>query len=425
MDIYSSKEYKISRFGYWFGASFDYLLSLMVMDPFFTKLLLYIGLDDATVGVISSFSSFACLFSVLTVVCLHKIKSPKRTVVFCKVTRMMLCFGIYLVPFLDVGLKYKVLLVAICFILGHGASSFVSSIYYKWGSGFFDPLKRSKHETATSLTSLIFGIAFSLSVGMIFDKFDKANNILSGFIFLLIFMAIIDIFNIITAVMMKGTYQKEDVKKENFFETVKIAMTSKGSKSMLMFLVIRGVGTGISLGFFGTYKINELSLSVSQIQMVNIIGWVVTILTAFSFAKWADRQKNYTKAAELGTITTMICYSSAIFMMPETAWLVVVFQLLSEISSITIYQGPLYYDIVGPERLVESMAVNGIICNAVVFIAALFGAEILKAVQANENMIFGIRIYGQQLLALISTIILFIDHIYLKKVVQKQKIMRP
>jgi len=74
MDIYSSKEYKISRFGYWFGASFDYLLSLMVMDPFFTKLLLYIGLDDATVGVISSFSSFAR--SIKTIASSHAVFKP-------------------------------------------------------------------------------------------------------------------------------------------------------------------------------------------------------------------------------------------------------------------------------------------------------------------------------------------------------------
>ena len=48
----------------------------------------------------------------------------------------------------------------------------------------------------------------------------------------------------------------------------------------------------------------------------------------------------------------------------------------------------------------------------------------LSAVQANGNMILGIPLYGQQLLALLAVLLAVADVIYTKFVVEKMKIRK-
>ena len=109
--------------------------------------------------------------------------------------------------------------------------------------------------------------------------------------------------------------------------------------------------------------------------------------------------------------------------MPETAWLIFIYSGCLEIAGITTYSGPLYYNLVGPERLVSTMTISGLFQNLILFLSGLIGAAVVSAVQGRGSVIFGVRIYAQQLLAAIAFVFAMLAYVYLKKVVQKQKII--
>ena len=57
------------------------------------------------------------------------------------------------------------------------------------------------------------------------------------------------------------------------------------------------------------------------------------------------------------------------------------------------------------------------------FLTACIESAFIEKVESNGNVIFGLTVYPQQILSLVSTIILIILAIYLYKVVRNQKVV--
>ena len=70
------------------------------------------------------------------------------------------------------------------------------------------------------------------------------------------------------------------------------------------------------------------------------------------------------------------------------------------------------------------MAIQNCISGVLGFCASLVGSLILSYIQKNGNMLFGISVYGQQVLSAISLIIVIGAIVYDRLVVEKQDIMK-
>jgi hypothetical protein len=71
----------------------------------------------------------------------------------------------------------------------------------------------------------------------------------------------------------------------------------------------------------------------------------------------------------------------------------------------------------------EASAIKNSIAGLFGFGASLLGGKILAAVQANGNTVFGIPMYGQQLLSAISFVMFIITILFTHFVVSRQKVM--
>ena len=78
------------------------------------------------------------------------------------------------------------------------------------------------------------------------------------------------------------------------------------------------------------------------------------------------------------------------------------------------------YNYVDSKYIVYAMAIKNCIGGLFGFGASILGGQILDMVQANNNTVFGIHIYGQQLLSAISLVITLLCVIYIHKVIEKQ-----
>ena len=81
------------------------------------------------------------------------------------------------------------------------------------------------------------------------------------------------------------------------------------------------------------------------------------------------------------------------------------------------------YSYVKEDYFVEASAIKNSIGGVLSFVASLVGGWILNAVQQNGNQLFGIPVYGQQILSAISLLILIVGLIFAHTVVEKQKTM--
>ena len=82
------------------------------------------------------------------------------------------------------------------------------------------------------------------------------------------------------------------------------------------------------------------------------------------------------------------------------------------------------YSYVEPQYMAQAMAVKSSVGGIVGFASSLVGSRILSAVQASGNRLFGVTVYGQQVLSVVSLLLTAAAFVYTKKVVEKQHAVR-
>ena len=81
------------------------------------------------------------------------------------------------------------------------------------------------------------------------------------------------------------------------------------------------------------------------------------------------------------------------------------------------------YSYVKCEYIAQAMTIQNSISGVLGFLATLLGSVILSYIQENGNMLFGIPVYGQQVLSAISLVIVAAAIIYDRVVIEKQEVM--
>ena len=81
------------------------------------------------------------------------------------------------------------------------------------------------------------------------------------------------------------------------------------------------------------------------------------------------------------------------------------------------------YSYVDSKYFVQASAIKNSIGGLCGFGASMLGSRILDAVQKNGNTLFGITVYGQQILSAISLAIVLMGIVFVNLVMEKQKII--
>ncbi len=119
---FSSKEYKRSRKAYMTECAVEYFVSLLVIETFLAKVLQYIGLDDSTIGIISSLIALIALsqlFQLFSVFVVQRIRNTKRFVVLFHSIGQLLFMALYFVPFLPFAKEHKAVIAVFCILAAY------------------------------------------------------------------------------------------------------------------------------------------------------------------------------------------------------------------------------------------------------------------------------------------------------------------
>ena len=116
---YLSTEYRRSRIAYVTQCTLEHLIGLLVADAFLAKLLSHLGLNDALIGVISSFTSIAFVFQLIAIYIAKSKLSTKKAVIILDGLSQLFFMLLYLIPFFPVSAEIKKFLVILSVIIGY------------------------------------------------------------------------------------------------------------------------------------------------------------------------------------------------------------------------------------------------------------------------------------------------------------------
>ena len=169
-EIYNSPVYKRSRWSYALECAFEYFVSLMISGAFLAKLLSHIGLDDALIGIISSFVSFAFLFQLGSIIIVQRLTKTKLFVVLFHTLSNLLFMSLYLIPFLPSAYEIKEGLVIFCVLAAYFGKYIENTILYRWANSYVDPHHRAEFSAVKEMISLVSGIVVTLAAGKIIGR---------------------------------------------------------------------------------------------------------------------------------------------------------------------------------------------------------------------------------------------------------------
>lgn len=419
---FDSVVYRRSRVAYMLQATFEYLISIMVTDAFLSKLLTSLGASDSVIGIVSSFISLAFLFQLLSIFLNKHIKNTKRMSLLFNTLSQCLFLLIYFIPFLPIGKTLKISAAVSMVLLAYASQYLISPVLFRWANSYVSPQKRGVFGALKEMLSLVCGMGFSLAIGAIIDRYEAGGNLMGGFLFIAIVMLVFNVCNFVSILLIKKEERTEIEENKSWNDIFQNTLKNAKFRNVVILTSVSDIAKYMTIGFMGTFKINDLMMSLSLVQIINIVANGIRMAVSIPIGRYSDK-RNYAKGLELGYCLLALAFLSNIFCAQSSWWLVILFTVLynASFAGTNANTFNIIYSCVPQDYFVPAMALRSSISGICGFLSSLVGSAILAYIQGNGNSLFGISVYGQQVLSLISFLLICVAICFDRLVVEKQQ----
>lgn len=432
INIYDTPPYKKSRAAYNAEALLEYLISLTLVDSFLAALGKSLGLSDALLGICASLVSFAGLTQVFTVFFNHN-KPVKRRILTIHLINHIMFACLYLLPFFSgVSQTVKTVLFVALLLSGRLMSNVIASTKYVFAMSSVERHKYGVFSTTKEMISLAGGMAFEYVIGIISDHYREIGDEKTCYLLFAITILVITVLHTVSIGMMredKQEYQnrKSEENEEKLSERVKNMLGLLKNKRFLQILtvfILWRVADYFSTPFMGTYAIDEnaLAFSLTDVSIFAIIGSALRFVASRPVGKFADRTSYCTMLIPIFGLAA-VAFAFGAFAAPGSEWTFIVFKVVRATAYVGINSATmnLILEYVPKEKGNYAIALNSCIIGLAGFGSTLVGSAILSSIQANGNTVFGIHMFAQQFLCMISAIVTVAIIAYLVLVIRKLK----
>lgn len=416
------EKYKRSRVLYIIIAAVEYFITMLASGTFLAKLTEHLGISDSMTGIISAFASLGCFFQILSMLIFKKTKVKKGVMFFCLVYQMLFVM-LYLTPFFNASSVVKQMMFLICILLAGIVQNIASVPKDVWYMSMVDKRKIGVFASNMQITSLVGGIIFSFAVGAVIDYYDAVENILPAFgICALAIFAL----SCVNTASLAFSQQRDDLperEKSSLISDMKVLVKNKDLRSIILISVLWAVANYVSVPFFGTYQIKELGFSMKYVTFITVLQSVSRILVTRLWGKYADRY-GCIKMARNCFFVVGLSFFINIFTAPSNGKaFFVIFSILYAIAmgGVGTAVGNMVYEIIPGGLQQNALIIKNCIAGLVGFLTTLAAGYLVSYIQANNNSIFAINIYAQQVVSLISFVVIAILVCYIVYILKKKE----
>ena len=408
---------KTTRIAFIIEEGFNYFTTLFVTGTLLGYLLDTIGFSDALQGILSTVSTFACGAQLFAISFNGR---RKKRIVLTGVCINQLAFTlVYLLPIFNFSPNTKSIILMIFLFSGHIISNAVTPSRLTWLMTSVPLESRGSFTAIKEMISLAGGIIVSLAFGRIADVFRDSSGMPTKPYYIictvtLLAMSLIHIASLIVSNEKAVSEEKTDIKK-----TIAAILKNRDFVKVVGVGVIWNVATAFSVSFLASYLREELAFSFTLIAVITTVGSLSRIIMSPFFGKVADKY-SFATSMTIAFICASVSFLGIAFTSPATRWIYLVYIVMYSFAMAGINSGVinLIYDYVKPSDRAVAMGVKNALGGIIAFFVALGAGLILSFIQkAGGIVIFGLKLYAQQFLAIISFMITLILIVYMRKII--------
>ncbi len=423
-NIFQSKEFRRTRNAYIVYCALEYCVTVFASDSLMAKVLSYIGIGDSLIGIISSLLTLTCLFQLLALFSKGRTGSIKKKSIICCMLCLWMFTCLYFIPLLPFSKTVLTIMAIMCIILAFFFMYFVFPSLFLWANSFVDPENRAEYSAVKEVVSLVCGMLAGFAAAYIIQYFEEIGNVRWGFIAVAVLSFAVSLGAFASLLLMADvkTDKKETKKKLPVKEIITYLKNNKKYGNIITVTIVWYISSYILVGYLGIYKIQELGIALGTVQIISMASSSARLVVSKPFGKYSDK-KGFIVGMKTALCIIAAALLACVFTTAKMWWLIIVYTVLHGVAMAGIQQNMnnIVYNYVDAEYLEGALAVKNCIGGVCGFGAALLGGWILNIVQSNNNIFLGIPMYGQQLLACISLILVISLIIYIHTVVEKQE----
>jgi MFS family permease len=418
MERITEKSLIFSRLMYIIEACLEYLISILVAGSFLATLTKELGFSDSLTAILSSIISLGCMFQLISL-SIRKTR-VKRFVIVLSILNQLLFMLLYVTPLFSFDKKFKIGIFIVLIVVAYLLYNIAHPKKINWLMSLVEDRQRGRFTANKEIVSLIVGIVFSFSMGGIIDHFTQSNQTRTAFI---ISAAVIFILMLLHSITMILTVEKEAplAEKKNVFSSLKDIVKNKNILHVAVLFVLYYISAYSSTPFYGTYQINELGFSLKLVSAIAMIGSVSRILVSRFWGVYADKT-SFAKMMEKCLIFLASSQVAIIFATPKTGVvMLILYHLLHGIALGGINSAliNMVFDYAPAEKRSDSLALTQTLAGITGFVTTLVVSPLVSFIQKNNNMVFGLNVYAQQLITAIALLFTLTMIIYTRKMLKK------
>lgn len=438
----NEKEYGESRKWFVVDGAMAATIGLLVGGAFLASLLKALEISDTLNGIITSLASIVCMAQFFGVYWAKRMKKIKFFVCTFALAHRLIFTSLYFIPLLRVDTKIKIPLFIVMFLMAHilgqiigpSAGNWIASLNYEGKGSYF---------ARRDIIMVITSVGISLLAGQIFDYFEGQGDPMKGFIFVGSILLFCTLLNFIALSMIKepkvsylswnntemhGKLVKKRVgseerqpSKETFKDIIKRVFKNVRFRKVILLTLLWQSAFFLSTPYFGIYQISNLELTYTYITVIGVVGSILRVSITPFLGKLADKTSWAVVLKIALSVMALAFLVNGLTKPSNGKMMFAIFSALSGIGWAGIGPGmfsiQIEYAPLGDRT--DFLGVNAAIMGICGFLSSLVGGAILSFVEANGNQLFGITIYGQQILSVITGVMLLILATYIHCKVEK------
>jgi len=420
MNIFNTDPLKRSRFMYILEADFEYLIALLVAGSFLATLTKELGMSDSLTGILSSVISLGSLFQLFSV--LLRRRSYKGIVIAMSIVNQLLFMLLYFIPLFGGNKQIKTALFIVIIFSAYLIYYIAHPKKINWLMSVVEDKNRGVFTANKEIVSLISGMAFTFGMGALVDHYTEKGETNIAFTLCGIVIFILTVVHTISMIFAVEKPMPAP-KKNNILSSIKDVIKNKNVAQVTIIFALYYISTYVATPFFGAYQINELGLSLKLVSILTMLGSITRILVSKMWGRYADKN-SFAVMIEKCFIILAISYLCVVFAVPATGKIMfALYYIIHGISMGGVNSAliNLIFDYVDIEKRADSLAICQAVSGLLGFLATLAASPFITLIQKGGNKIFGITVYAQQVLSLISVIFVVGTIIYVRTVISKKQ----
>ncbi len=366
----------------------------------------YLGATESTISIIATIPILVNASQIFSARIFQRRSKNKRLIIWGMGLHRIGLGLMFLLPFLDIGSNYKVMLLAASYGLAYFFYAFVATGHGDWMLHSVDPAKHGKFLGLKDSLSLAALSITSLIVGKMLDYYEAITKEDIGFMVIGIAIIVMAIMNVYDLLKIDEVETPVAENKGSILQDIILPFQDERFRKVIYFYGLWNIALYLANSFYAIFMVGYLDLPYFFIMSMTMLSAVSRIISSVIWGKLADRIS--WMWVNRCSVTLLACsVISWVFVGNiNYMWILPINQIMAGCAwgGIAISVFNIQYAFAPAENKVLYVSVNTALTSIIGFCSTLLGVRLMAIFPT--VIIGGFTVYGIQWAILVSGILM-------------------